>query len=41
VGVLVDGGWQPSSLYVLCAAPLLLAAWACLGLRVGVGQNRR
>ncbi len=41
VGVLVDGHWQPSALYVLCALPLLLAAWACLGLRVGVGQNRR
>jgi len=25
---------------VLCALPLALAAWACLGLRVGVGQTR-
>ncbi|MDQ7272208.1 MULTISPECIES: MFS transporter [Stenotrophomonas] len=41
VGVLVDRHWQPAALYVLCALPLLLAAWACLGLRVGVGQKRR
>ena len=39
VGVLVDRHWQPAALYVLCALPLLLAAWACLGLRVGVGQK--
>ena len=40
VGLLVDRGWQPSALYVLCALPLGLAAWACLRLRVGVGQVR-
>jgi len=41
VGLLVDAGWQPSALYVLCALPLALAAWACLALRIGVGQTRR
>lgn len=40
VGLLVDAGWSPTALYVLCALPLALAAWACLGLRVGVGQTR-
>ncbi|MFN4160731.1 MAG: MFS transporter [Stenotrophomonas sp.] len=40
VGLLVDAGWSPAALYVLCALPLALAAWACLGLRVGVGQAR-
>jgi benzoate transport len=40
VGLLVDAGWSPAALYVLCALPLALAAWACLGLRVGVGQTR-
>jgi predicted MFS family arabinose efflux permease len=41
VGLLVDAGWSPTALYVLCALPLALAAWACLGLRVGVGQTRK
>lgn len=40
VGLLVDAGWSPAALYVLCALPLALAAWACMGLRVGVGQSR-
>jgi benzoate transport len=35
VGVLVDGGWSPSTLYLLFALPLLLAAGACVALRVG------
>jgi predicted MFS family arabinose efflux permease len=30
VGLLVDRGWSPSTLYVVCAAPLLLAALVCL-----------
>ncbi|NYF22878.1 benzoate transport [Xanthomonas sp. JAI131] len=29
VGLLVDRGWSPSTLYVVCAAPLLLAAIVC------------
>lgn len=40
VGLLVDAGWSPAALYVLCALPLALAAWACMGLRVGIGQAR-
>ena len=40
VGLLVDAGWRPATLYVVCALPLALAAWACLKLRVGVGQAR-
>ncbi len=35
VGLLVDGGWQPSWLYVVYALPLVVAAWACLSLRIG------
>ncbi|MCC4594469.1 MFS transporter [Xanthomonas campestris pv. phormiicola] len=30
VGLLVDRGWTPSTLYVVCAVPLLLAAAVCL-----------
>ncbi|WP_426805738.1 MFS transporter [Stenotrophomonas sp. SrG] len=40
VGLLVDAGWSAAGLYVLCALPLALAAWACMGLRVGIGQAR-
>jgi benzoate transport len=38
VGLLVDASWSPAALYVLCALPLALAAWACMQLRVGIGQ---
>jgi benzoate transport len=33
VGLLVDGGWLPSTLYVVFAVPLLLATVVCLALR--------
>ncbi|KAB7769837.1 MFS transporter [Xanthomonas maliensis] len=33
VGVLVDAQWPPSTLYLVCAAPLLLATAAVLGVR--------
>lgn len=33
VGLLVDRGWSPSTLYVVCAVPLLLATAVCLSLR--------
>ena len=33
VGLLVDGGWSPAALYVVCAVPLLLATLVILQLR--------
>ncbi|MFT4249719.1 MAG: MFS transporter [Pseudomonas sp.] len=33
VGLLVDRGWSPATLYAVCAVPLLLATAVCLSLR--------